>query len=220
MYRDLSKSALVLLVAAAVAAVTGCTGDDRDHGTVAVQPGAPGETGRVIDPEDAGDGSEAHTEADVEFLHGMIAHHQQAVVMARLVDERASHPDLPVLAERIEISQADEITLMEGWLADRGEAPPSGHDHLDRAGGEPMPGMLTIGQLTELAETSGREFDRRFLELMIYHHEGALIMVDELHRGGGGQQAEIFQLATHIDADQRIEIDRMRGLLAGVAPDG
>jgi uncharacterized protein (DUF305 family) len=107
---------------------------------------------------------------------------------------------------------------MEGWLATHGEpAPPAGHHHGDA--GQP-PGMLTDQQLTQLAAATGPGFDRRFLEFMIYHHEGALIMVEELFAAGGGHQAEIFQLVGHIESDQRIEIDRMRDLLAELAAAG
>jgi uncharacterized protein (DUF305 family) len=78
-----------------------------------------------------------------------------------------------------------------------------------------MPGMLTAAQLDQLATASGITFDRLFLELMIQHHEGAITMVEELFSSrGGGQGSEIFQLASHIDADQRMEIDRMRAMLA------
>jgi uncharacterized protein (DUF305 family) len=49
---------------------------------------------------------------------------------------------------------------------------------------------------------------------MIRHHEGALIMVNDLFMAeGAGQDTEIFAFASDIDADQRIEIDRMTALL-------
>jgi uncharacterized protein (DUF305 family) len=198
----------LLLVMLGLAA-TGCTGDDeRDEDRpVTVQPGAPGEPGRVISPDAGGD--LPYTEVDVQFVQSMIAHHGQALALAGLVEDRTGRQDLTLLAERIELSQADEIARMEGWLEARGEPATAGHDH-DRA-----PGMLTPDQLATLAGTSGTDFDRRFLEAMIFHHEGALTMVDDLFAQGGGQEAEIFQLAADVEADQRIEIDRMRTLLDG-----
>jgi uncharacterized protein (DUF305 family) len=82
------------------------------------------------------------------------------------------------------------------------------HDHMD------MPGMISPAELSRLAAASGPEFDRLFLELMIHHHEGALIMVDELlSTDGAAQDSELFSLVSHIDADQRIEIERMQRLL-------
>jgi uncharacterized protein (DUF305 family) len=85
----------------------------------------------------------------------------------------------------------------------------AGHDHAS------MPGMLTPAQLEELAAATGAEFDRLFLEFMIYHHEGAIIMVRELFASpAGGQEGEAYQFAAHVDSDQRIEIERMRQMLA------
>jgi uncharacterized protein (DUF305 family) len=77
-----------------------------------------------------------------------------------------------------------------------------------------MPGMLTPAQLDELARARGAAFERLFLEYMIAHHEGALLMVAELFRSpGAAQESETFELATHIESDQRIEIARMRRML-------
>ena len=74
---------------------------------------------------------------------------------------------------------------------------------------ELMLGMLTDEQLAQLKNATGADFDQLFLQSMIYHHEGALLMVDELLTGGlGCQEPGIFQLAQHIDSDQRIERDR------------
>jgi uncharacterized protein (DUF305 family) len=77
-----------------------------------------------------------------------------------------------------------------------------------------MPGMLTQEEMARLAAASGAEFDRLFLEYMIKHHDGALIMVRELFaQPGGGQEAEIFAFASDVDADQRMEIERMSAML-------
>jgi uncharacterized protein (DUF305 family) len=77
-----------------------------------------------------------------------------------------------------------------------------------------MPGMLTEIQFGELETASGAEFDRLFLEYMIHHHQGAITMVEGLLDEGYAQDPELFQLARHIDGDQRIEINRMSRMLA------
>lgn len=150
---------------------------------------------------------QGYTEADVRFVQGMIPHHAQALVMTELVAVRTGSAAMRRMARRIEVSQKDEIAIMERWLERRAEPVPGAHLH-----GSPMPGMLTEEELARLAATSGEEFDRLFLELMIRHHEGALVMVADLFDSGGGQEAEIFQLASHVDADQRAEIARMRDM--------
>jgi uncharacterized protein (DUF305 family) len=77
-----------------------------------------------------------------------------------------------------------------------------------------MPGMLTEEEMARLAGAKGTEFDRLFLEGMIKHHGGALTMVDELFAtAGAGQEVEIFSFASDVDADQRMEIDRMGAML-------
>jgi uncharacterized protein (DUF305 family) len=202
----------LLAGAVLVLAAAGCTPEpaDPDPDPAVVQPGAPGEPGRTVDPgQPAGTGGPGYTVADVVFVHSMVPHHAQALELTGLVADRTGNREISLLARRIEASQADEIALMEDWLAAHG-MPAGAGEHQP---GERMPGMLTDRQLAELAAASGPDFDRLFLDRMIYHHEGALTMVEQLFGGGGGQAAEIFQLASHIDSDQRVEIDRMRRML-------
>lgn len=162
-----------------------------------------------------------YTEADVRFMQDMMVHHAQAIVMTDMVEGRTESRDIALLAKRIELSQEDEMAMMRAWLEKRSEPVPdldAGHgghgDHADD-GHAPMPGMLTEEELETLAAARGEEFDRLFLEYMIRHHEGALIMVSELFSTqGAAQDTEIFQFASHVDSDQRTEIARMRAMLA------
>ncbi|HEX2079660.1 MAG TPA: DUF305 domain-containing protein, partial [Longimicrobium sp.] len=160
------------------------------------------------------------TSPDVRFIRGMLAHHAQALEMTALVPGRTTRQDIHLLAERIDVSQRDEIALMERWLRARGEAVPAAGEHTHHGADHPqMPGMLTPEEMSRLAAASGAEFDRLFLELMIRHHEGALAMVAELFATpGGGQASDIFQIASDVDADQRAEIARMQRMLAGPLP--
>lgn len=153
------------------------------------------------------------TEADIRFVQGMLAHHAQALVMTALVPERTDTRSLRLLAERIEVSQRDEIQQMVSWLRARGaEVPDLQGGHAHHAG---MPGMLTAEQLAQLTAARGAEFDRLFLQYMIQHHEGALVMVDELlETPGSGQEVDVFRIASEVAADQQAEIQRMQRLLA------
>src|SRR5262245_30113574 len=102
---------------------------------------------------------------------------------------------------------------MERWLQVRGKPVPDAHAH-HAHGAVLMPGMLTPEEMTRLADAAGHDFDRLFLEFMIKHHEGALVMVNDLFMtDGAGQESDIYAFASDVDADQRIEIDRMIGLL-------
>jgi uncharacterized protein (DUF305 family) len=205
-----------------------------------VQPGAPGEASRVVTVESiAGRERPSWTEADAEFMAGMIHHHAQALQMTALIPGRSASSSVYQMGLRMEISQRDEIRLMQDWLDERDLAYPdvvledgpmqgtighdmgaTGHD-MGAMGGAmdgglmAMPGMLTPDQMEALRTAEADAFDRLFLEYMIQHHTGALVMVGELFdTPGAGQDSKVFQFATDVDADQRAEMDRMRMLLA------
>lgn len=182
-----------------------------------VQPGAPGEPSRVISARQAADLSRIpYTAADVQFMQGMIGHHAQALEMTALVPSRTPREDMGLIARRIEISQADEIQMMQDWLTARGARLPDPHAHHGE-GAVLMPGMLTAEDMRALGAARGADFDRLFLEFMIKHHEGALVMVGELFAAtGAGQQSDIFAFASDVDADQRMEIDRLGAMLGEV----
>jgi uncharacterized protein (DUF305 family) len=200
--------ALILGVAAATGVASCRTADGE--GAPIVQPGAPGQPARVISAEKAADLAQVrHTDADVKFMRQMIGHHAQALEMTALLPSRTSSEDMRKLASRIEISQADEIRMMQVWLKRFGQALPDPHAH-HAPGAALMPGMLTSEEMARLAALKGPEFDHLFLELMIKHHEGALTMVEDLfNSAGAGQEPDIFAFASDVDADQRMEIDRM-----------
>jgi uncharacterized protein (DUF305 family) len=201
---------LILLLATVGPA---CRSSRGTAGPQIVQPGAPGQATRVITADKAVDLSPIkYTPADAQFMQGMIGHHAQAIEMTELLATRTESEDMRKLAGRIDVSQTDEIKMMEEWLKRRGEALPDPHAH--HHGGKLMPGMLTADEMARLAQAKGEAFDRLFLEFMIKHHEGALVMVQELHATpGAGQEPEMFAFANDVDADQRMEIDRMRIML-------
>ena len=153
------------------------------------------------------------TEADVRFMRGMIGHHAQAIEMTDLLRTRTNSEEMRKLGLRIEVSQADEIKMMQHWLQARGQEVPGPHA-MHMHGATLMPGMLTPEEMSRLAEAKGPDFDRLFLEGMIKHHGGALTMVHDLFStAGAGQESEIFAFASDVDADQRMEIDRMDAML-------
>lgn len=177
--------------------------------------------------------SRDHTQADVDFMQGMIIHHAQAVVMSDWAASHGARSNLQLLCKRIALSQRDEITMMQHWLQDRHLAVPDPlHMLHDEAGpvhdmsgmGMPgmdmgdhpmmMKGMLTAAEMHQLDAARDTAFDRLYLTGMIKHHEGALDMVAKLFTTpGAGQQSEIFAFATDVDASQRAEIARMEAIL-------
>ena len=185
---------------------------------VIVQPGAPGKPSKRLPASSTGK-LPPRSQAEVEFMQGMIMHHAQAVEMTALIPSHTENKDLRSLGARISSSQSDEIKFMKRWLAARGEpismAMP-GMKEMDTSG-HPialMPGMLTPEQMEALRKAKGDEFDRLFLTGMIQHHNGALTMVKDLfNTAGAGQDAELFNFATDVDSGQRAEIRIMQGML-------
>jgi uncharacterized protein (DUF305 family) len=145
----------------------------------------------------------------------MIMHHEQALEMAALVPSRSHRDEFVRFARYVDGAQRAEIDQMKSLLqmaSDRGIPIP----HHEMLGDPPMAGMLSKAQMAALAAATGAEFERLWLQGMIYHHEGALDMARE-------QQRQQFETGRHpygIDVMvddilnvQRAEITKMRGWL-------
>lgn len=163
--------------------------------------------------------AQPYTAADVHFMSAMIAHHAQAIVMAGMARTHDAGPSVRVLAERIASAQQDEIRAMQEWLRAHGQPVPSAaamdvNHMLHGVAHALIPGMLSESQMQQLDASSGKQFDRLFLSLMIQHHQGAISMVDELFASyGAAQDQTVFKLASDVDADQSAEIARMQTML-------
>src|SRR5580700_11359577 len=191
---------------------------------VVVQPGAPGKPSKTL-PSSTRATLLQPSQADVEFMQGMIMHHAQAVEMTALIASHTENKDLRALGARISSSQSSEIKFMKRWLATRGEPTSmemAGMPGMSASGGltSLMPGMLSAQQMEALRNAKGAEFDRLFLTGMIQHHDGALTMVTDLFdTAGAGQDAEIFNFATDADNTQRAEIKIMQSMLEKKTPE-
>lgn len=224
----LRRGLLACLTGAGCLALTACASGSGGRGAAAPPSGAAA-TEATASENAGGD----YVQADVNFMQGMIHHHAQAVVMARMAPTRAGSPGVRRLTSRILNSQKTEISVMSDWLRDRGETVPeiaalardTSEDGRAYGPGNPGPiqgwdegpqmaGILSDARMRELDEARGEEFDRLFLEYMIEHHEGAVTMVENLVASPGGAREEsVFRLASGIRSDQAMEIDRMRQML-------
>ncbi|MDH3863803.1 MAG: DUF305 domain-containing protein [Gammaproteobacteria bacterium] len=189
--------------------------------TPIIQPGVPGEASRELDADEAiAIANTSYSPADAQFMHDMIPHHHQALEMAELVADRTNRPELIDVAGRINVSQGDEIEFMQQWLRERGEhvPEPTAHDAMHIS--HKMAGMATPEQMAELAASTGTDFDRLFLTLMITHHEGAVTMVEELlEQPGAAYDPVLFEFVTDVTNSQSTEIERMNVLLVGLSSD-
>jgi len=149
-------------------------------------------------------------DVDVEFVQGMIPHHEQAIEMAEIaLDPKAgASAEVLALAERIRAGQDPEIDLMRGWLKVWGRPEMQdmpGHDMSS------MDGMMTPEDMEKLSTLTGAAFDTLWLELMIAHHEGAVKMADIAK--AGGKNADVRTLLDAVITAQTAEITEMKGLL-------
>jgi uncharacterized protein (DUF305 family) len=145
---------------------------------------------------------------DLQFLDTMIAHHQGAVEMAKMIDAKASHAELKTLGKNIITSQEKEISEMKSWRENRfaGKEPAL---NMEMAGmSDSMKGM----DMKKLDSLSGNAFDLEFIKQMIPHHEGAVVMAKEALQKS--QKEEVKALAKAIIKDQDIEIQQMKTWLA------
>jgi len=184
----------------------------------------------------ASEASGEHNAADLTFAQMMIVHHQGAIEMTDLAPNRAESTQVKDLAARIQAAQGPEIEQMQTWLTAWGAAMPGstasttteggmgGMDHGGTPGmgnegdtssgaapGMSMPGMMSDAQMQQLADASGAEFDRLFLEMMIMHHRGAIEMADTEIAAGSNPDA--LALAESIKTSQTAEIAEMQQLL-------
>ncbi|MET8086284.1 DUF305 domain-containing protein [Micromonospora sp. NPDC005237] len=169
-------------------------------------PGRPGEPAVARSAQELRDDSPPrYNGLDTVFVQMMIPHHEQALEMSTLAQERAADPRIRAYADRIRAGQGPEIKVLRGWLATRGlpETAP-GHDH---AG---MRGMQSPEAMRQLTAARGVEFDRLFIAMMTDHHQGAVTMATDLL--SVGVDATLNELATSLATEQAIEITRLREL--------
>ena len=164
-----------------------------------------------------------YTAADIQFMTGMISHHAQAVVMAKMAPTHGASAAVQTLCGRIINAQNDEIALMQNWLRDRNQPVPEAKPlpmKMVMNGQEMemlMPGMLTDDQMKQLDAARGTDFDKLFLRGMIQHHQGAITMVQQLFATPGAAQDEaVFKFANNVNVDQNTEIHRMQQMLLAV----
>ena len=160
----------------------------------------------------AGSGAESYNEADVEFLQGMVPHHEEAIAMAEMVEGQTDRPELNELADNIIDSQSKEIEELNSMLEEAGEdSGDGGHDMDDMGDMGSMDMGMSEQEMNELMSAEGAEFDKVFSEMMIGHHEEAISMSEEVL--DAGESADVATMAQGIIDEQQSEIDQLNSWL-------
>lgn len=143
--------------------------------------------------------------ADIMFLQMMIPHHQQAIEMSKLAATNSQNPELLTLAEKIKTDQSAEISMMRNWLSIAGASEDMGQMS------HGMSGMLSDEDLKKLQSSTGKDFDKRWLQAMTGHHDGAIGMADMIK---DAKNAKVKAFGSKIIADQSAQIEQMKIMLA------
>jgi uncharacterized protein (DUF305 family) len=161
--------------------------------------------------------------AEAGFARDMATHHAQAVEMSLLIRDRTADAVLRTLAYDIIVTQSTQRGVFMGWLQAWGVPQTStrprmawmpGHAHVAPTTGGEVPlmhGMATDEEMRRLREARGAEAEILFLQLMIRHHEGGVLMARALE--GLSRRADVLDMARSIDSTQRAEIDAMTKML-------
>ena len=205
------KSGFLALTIIAIASTTACSTISQNQGTPttsatdtsATSHAGHGNSMAMLGPADAN--------YDLRFIDGMRSHHQGAVVMAKSAQQKSQHPEIKQLADNIIKTQTKEITQLQQW---RQAWYPQASKESVAYGGEGksvIPMSEQQSQSMKMFKDLGAadsNFDLRFMDAMLAHHEGALTMAqDALAKS---KRPEVKQLAQDIITSQQSEIDQMK----------
>lgn len=161
--------------------------------------------------------------ADAGFARDMATHHAQAVEMSFVIRDKSPDEELRTLAYDITVTQSTQRGVFMGWLQQWGLPQAStaprmawmpGHAQVGRGAEGSMPrmhGMASDEELRRLRAAQGTDAEILFLQLMIRHHEGGVLMARAV--SGLSRRAEVVAMAQSIDDGQRAEIVEMTGML-------
>jgi uncharacterized protein (DUF305 family) len=152
----------------------------------------------------------ANANYDLRFLDSMIPHHQGALVMAEEVLKKSKRPELITLAKSILAAQKKEITQMQQWrkkwYPKAAKAPIMWRAEMNHEMAMTPAHRQSMMMTMSLGEADA-EFDRRFLDAMISHHQGAVTMAKDLLLKSNRTQMQ--KLAQNMILSQQAEIDKM-----------
>lgn len=140
---------------------------------------------------------------DKRFIEEMIPHHESAIAMAKIAQQKSTKPEIKTLANNIIASQSAEISTMSQWYKDwYGAGVP------EQSGQTMMGGSMMSSQTDMDNLNSATDFDKSFLEQMIPHHQTAVMMANMLEQGTN--RPEMKKLADDIKTAQTKEIQQMQ----------
>ena len=153
----------------------------------------------------------ADADYDLRFIDGMTFHHQGAVNMAKEVLNKSKRPEMKKLANNIIAAQNREINLMKEWrktwYSKASSTPMAYHPQRNKMMAMTPEQMQNMMMSMDLGAADA-QFDLRFLNAMIPHHEGALVMAEDALKKS--KRPEMKKLSQEILTSQKQEIEQMK----------
>lgn len=153
----------------------------------------------------------ANAEFDLRFIDGMTPHHEGAVVMAQEALQKSQRPEIKKLAQSIITAQNKEKAQMNqwrtAWYPNMGATPMAWHSKMGHSMSMSEEQKKSMMMTMDLGKADA-EFDLRFLNAMIPHHEGAVVMANDAL--AKSKRPEIQKLAQEIITSQKAEIEQMQ----------
>ena len=179
----------VVLVAASIGVVVLLAGAARDAGPPTNPPAA------------------SWNSADRAYVLAMLWHQEQAQELAALVQGRTSRPELERLALSLGTAQ-NSVVRMTAWLRARD---PAVGDYLIQSDAQPadrwFAGMMATSQVRTLAATTGPRFDFLFVDMLLEHYKGAIVLADRVL--ADGRDPEVARLASRTVTSSQQAIRRL-----------
>ncbi|MEH2407514.1 DUF305 domain-containing protein [Nostoc sp.] len=198
-------------IASAGSLITACTNTASQNQSQAPNATATNTSDKQMNHSMGMDLGPADANFDLRFLDAMIPHHQGAVEMAKEAQQKSKRPEIKKLADNIIKSQNQEITQMKRWrqawypkAGDKPMAYDSQMGHMMEMSSDQMKTMM----MSQNLGAADAEFDLRFINAMIPHHEGAVTMAKDVL--SKSKRPEIKQLAQEIIKAQNTEIKQMQ----------
>jgi len=197
---------LIAIASFTTSVITSCSTTTSQN-----QSQAPNNHGGMMNHSMAMDLGPADANYDLRFIDAMIPHHQGAIVMAKEAQQKSKRPEIKKLAAAIIKAQNQEISQMKQWRT----------AWYPKAGDKPMAYDAKMGHMMEMSSeqkqammmnmdlgAADKDFDLRFINAMIPHHEAAVTMAKDVLQKS--QRAEIKKLAQAIITGQDAEINQMK----------
>lgn len=141
---------------------------------------------------------------DIQFLDTMAEHHRHGIMMAKMAINKAQDQKIKDMAEKTISDQEKEIAGLQKMHEDINAS-------ASQAVNMKLPGMKPMN-MKKLESSSGMEFDREFLQMMIKHHKGGIEMSKDALKKANNQKVK--DKAQEIIDKQNKEITEMQQMLS------